>query len=263
MPHSTAPARNNTAIAIRFAVLFLMLLGTLEARPQTTEKPSDLVERFEVASFRISGDPIHLVSKSEPGAHEVFFKNYSLGRLIWMTFGDVDVQNQPKWFYFTHWTILATAPDNRALSEEELRLPLQHLLEERLHFQWHKKIEQVSGYALVVSKDGAKLTPTEGGKYSSGSSWNKEEGRMGINNAPISELAFFVGALLDRKPMVDETGLSGRYDVQMTFAMDTAVTSSRPTLPEVLHSLGLDIVKKKVNRETIIIDHVDEQPVDN
>lgn len=47
--------------------------------------------------------------------------------------------------------------------EDQLSLMLQALLAERFKLAFHRQKRELPGYALVVGKNGAKLTPAEGG----------------------------------------------------------------------------------------------------
>lgn len=241
--------------------IVMLFASSITASPQDAP-----VDHFEVASLRISQDRIRRWSVSEPGAREFTLENTNLLYLMSRAFGYGSVvSGEPKWFYTTSYTVRATAPEGRGLSDEELRLPIQHLLEERLHLRWHMQTNTVSGYALVVGKNGPKLTPNTGAKYRAIIMGGlDDDGLLIADNSSLEELAAFVGPQTGRTPLIDNTGLKGRYDVRLTFAGSNSTDSTkRPMLQTLREDLGLDIVKAKVEQKTIVIDHVDEIPEEN
>ena len=93
-------------------------------------------------------------------------------------------------------------------------------------------------------------------------------------NATMGEFAgaFLQTLVLDR-PVVDETGLTGRYDFSFTFTPDdtmfnghppaqpnkTDTTEAAPSLFEAFQQqLGLKLDAQKTNVPVIAIDHVDK-----
>jgi uncharacterized protein (TIGR03435 family) len=67
----------------------------------------------------------------------------------------------PDWLTGARFDITAKAAS--AVSEDQLRLMLQSLLKERFMLAVHRQVKDLSGYALVVGKNGTKLRPAEGG----------------------------------------------------------------------------------------------------
>ena len=70
-------------------------------------------------------------------------------------------------------------------------------------------------------------------------------------------------------PVVDNTGLNGKYDFTLDFshdspALDSADDSAPPTLSTALEEqLGLRLNSRKVSQETIVVDAVNKTPTDN
>jgi uncharacterized protein (TIGR03435 family) len=222
------------------------------------------VEAFEVASFRVSQDPVHHFHLSGPGASEFVAEDASLDTLLQLAFPNARVTGQPKWFSSTLYTIRAKAPGGKGLTYEELRRPLLQLLQERLNLRYHSSVEEVAGYALVAGKDGPKLDKSKGGPHQAGVAYGAQEGRVMVRNATAEEIAWVLGHASGYLPAVDETGLKGSYDFQLRYAAPEATDSTLPGLVTVIREdLGLQFVKQKVPQTTIAIDHVDEVPAEN
>ncbi len=102
-----------------------------------------------------------------------------------------------------------------------------------------------------------------------------------VRNAAISDFTGFLQVLVLDRPVVERTGLSGRYDSQSTFAPDdskfgghpphfpapsganswtgsNAEAASAPDLFDAIQQqLGLKLSAEKTDVDVIAIDHVD------
>jgi uncharacterized protein (TIGR03435 family) len=253
-------------IQARLGIILLCVVSAFSC--STTANPQEAtVEHFEVASLRISQDRIHRWTESEPGAQEYTVTNATLPVLLYAAFGygvSYPYSGLPKWANSTWYTLRAKAPEGRSLSAEELRLPLQHLLEERLHLRWHMEKDQVSGSALVVGKGGPKLTPAAGGAHLVSGMNDKDNAWVTARNASLDEFASLIQSGVNTRPLANNTGLTGRYDFHFSYAMpDSTESTKRPLLTILREDFGLDVIKAKVEQKTLVIDHVDETPEEN
>ncbi len=96
---------------------------------------------------------------------------------------------------------------------------MQKLLADRFQLVFHREKQELAAYLLVVAKGGPKLTPNPtdpNGIPGMGNGFGLVSGR----NANMGD---FAGAMernvLDR-PVVDQTGLSGRFDFSLRFTPD-------------------------------------------
>jgi uncharacterized protein (TIGR03435 family) len=160
----------------------------------------------------------------------------------------------------------------------------QHLLEERFALRTHTETKKTGGYALVVAKDGPKLAPA----VESGAPIDKEEmqrrvqerarqrmeelaksGRLGgfsswgSNQATSAQIAQGVSGMI-RAPVVDETGLTGKYDVRVEMlpgeSPDDAV-EYRISLA--LAKLGLKLESRKTEVTMLVVDSASRTPTEN
>ena len=101
---------------------------------------------------------------------------------------------------------------------------LRALLADRFQLVVHKETKEQPIYALVVSKNGAKLKEAkavEGARQ--GMSMNR--GRLEGFAAPMEMLGPTLSAVTGR-PVVDKTGLTGKYDFVLEWTPDSG--SGRP-----------------------------------
>jgi bla regulator protein BlaR1 len=204
------------------------------------------------------------------------------------------VSGGPKWIYSDSYVINAKAPDRT--SEKTMEGPmLQALLEDRFKLKVHRETRQLPVYALTVGKGGSKLqravegscvTPdysirpmpplAPGKRYC----LDMVGGRNGPNTtlkedaSTIDYICKLLGLMLDR-PVIDKTGIPGKYRVYLEFAVDqttpgalefTAPPSDEPPAPSIFtvveQQLGLKLEATKGPREFLVIDRV-ERPSEN
>jgi bla regulator protein BlaR1 len=169
----------------------------------------------------------------------------------------------PEWAKHTRLDIDAKTldPDTprlRELTTAQRREMLQTLFEERLGLKWHYETRVLPSYDLMVANGGAKLKPTVVKGHNSGTSVNDTKFRL--TNVPVSDLAVVLADKLGR-PVVDKTGLTGRYDIGLVWTPDQAVPSDHPDVPPPLltalqEQLGLKLKSGKDPVQVFVIDRL-------
>jgi uncharacterized protein (TIGR03435 family) len=145
------------------------------------------------------------------------------------------------------------------LTREQIQPLLQNLLQERFHLVAHREQKIVPGYALVAAKGGPKLQPNKGAPY---------HGMVGDNqikfwNEPLNAFAVVIANQVGR-PVVDQTGLNGTYDIALKLSLEDDPNSNLPDIFTALQEqLGLKLVAQKVSVQYLVIDHVDKIPTEN
>jgi uncharacterized protein (TIGR03435 family) len=62
-------------------------------------------------------------------------------------------------------------------------------------------------------------------------------------------------------PLSDQTGIDGSYDIKLRFAPDVGQDSTLPSLFTALReTLDLQVKKKQVPMQVLVIDHIDRTP---
>ena len=140
---------------------------------------------------------------------------------------------------------------------------LQALLAERFQLKFHSEAKEVSGYALLVAKNGPKLKPSP--PDAQGGMRMNTPGQtvaMTVTKWSMEQLARqFSGQT--QQPVLDKTGLAGEYDFQLMFVPDGASDTSAPELlTAIQEQLGLKLEPTKVPIEVLVIDHA-EKPSEN
>jgi len=153
------------------------------------------------------------------------------------------------------YTVDARAPGSAAPDQAQLRSMLQALLADRFGLKLHRESREMSFYALLPGKNGPKLTPAVDGC--------KPHGVMGLVstcNQTTEQLAKLLSVYAHRR-VVDMTGLSGNFDVEIPFDASGGDMGGAIVAGAQEH-LGLKLESRKGPTEVIVVDHV-EAPPDN
>jgi len=198
---------------------------------------------------------------SLPGIGSFWAKSLPLARLIQLAYGinDEQIAGKPGWFETDLFDVNAKPEDGVKLSREELKPRLQGLLRERFHLETHFETRLQKGYALILAKDGPRLTATKADKPPG---WRAGvyPGRVEGKNWSMPFLAMQLGPAAG-SPVVDKTGLTGSYDVALLYAADAEKDPGLPSLfTAIRETLGLQLEAQKVPVETLVIDRVDRVP---
>jgi uncharacterized protein (TIGR03435 family) len=268
------------------------------------EVPSDSKFTFEVVSIRQVQDDGRNMLTVQGGvgtkdSSQVRYGNISLTGLLFQAFnmaadyyeidGLGDELSQP------HFDVIAKIP--AGTTKEQFRLMMQNMLEERFGLKVHGETKIFAAYNLVVAKGGPKLkeaadvTDTPGTPGHDPSKFEVDPDgfpkldrptmaaryTIGPNGVPIVRMtarAQPVSALLGqlrqatKRPVQDKTGLSGKYDFNLEYALGVATEgqASDPGVSDMLYaikSLGLTVEPTKMTLDVLIVDHIEKTPTAN
>jgi uncharacterized protein (TIGR03435 family) len=146
----------------------------------------------------------------------------------------------------------------RQLTIAQRRAMMRRLLEDRMGLKWHYETRVLPSYDLLVGNGGSKLKPTVAKGHNGGYSVN--DTRFRLTNIPVSDLAVVLSDKVGR-PVVDKTGLAGRYDISLAWSPDLAVQSTAPDAPPPLFTavqeqLGLKLKGGKDAVQVFVIDRL-------
>jgi len=235
-------------------------------------------QTFEVASIRVlpPSNPGERRSPSsiEPTPGNLVMRNVGIGELMMWSFkiGPGMVANIQATNVVTDRFDL-TAKAGRAASTDEMRVMLQNLMKERFRLAYHRESKEQSVYVLVEAKGGHKLKTSES-ENGRGVQPVQKEGKTALTgqSATLDQLTMFLSGPL-RTPVVDQTGLKGRYDFEFDLssflnqaprepgeAPPDPVAILQAALPK---QLGLKLESRKMPFDMFVIDHIEKLPTDN
>jgi uncharacterized protein (TIGR03435 family) len=226
---------------------------------------------FEVASIKLSGRA-EGAGFLKPTTDGLMIENYPMPGLIAWAWNLPPYQvPEPAWFKgaqaSTRYDIAAKAAG--PTPRDQLRLMLQTLLEERFHLVVHFEKKDMPVYELVLAKGGAKsLREPEPGNVAGMQLGSTDAvGKHWVfHNAPLSDLAGLYSATALGRPILDGTGLTGKYDFTFVeppgdgpygeFIVDEI-------FPEMQRQLGIRVEARTAPIGVLVIDRVDRNPVEN
>jgi uncharacterized protein (TIGR03435 family) len=172
----------------------------------------------------------------------------------------------PAWVNSERYDILARSADSTN-DIKAVRLRLQALLKERFHLAVHRETRELPEYALDVARKGVKLID-ENSPNGSRSGIQRSCGQMIGTNTTMTNLSLQLARQLDR-PVVDRTGLSGKYNFRFAWTPDTGPcpdspdSSNAPSIFTALEeTLGLRLEAIKGPVDSLVIDSAD-RPSEN
>jgi uncharacterized protein (TIGR03435 family) len=143
---------------------------------------------------------------------------------------------------------------------------------------FHREKRELSAYVITVDKAGLKIAKSDNPVplYGIG---GRGPGAVGVRNATITEFSQWLQSRVLERPVVDQTGLTDRYDFQLEWKPDTAQLAAAagpngpPQLPQNVEDrpdlmtairvqLGLKIESGKVPVDVLVIDKVNK-PTEN
>lgn len=184
----------------------------------------------------------------------------------------VPVEGGPAWIRSERYTIDAKAEGTPSM--EMMRGPmLQALLEDRFQLKVHRETREIPVYELTIAKGGPKLRPFDGRctpvDFTKGNIPAQLEAQGSCPIAlrgtsvdgpgqTIGDFIAFALVLLDR-PVVDKTGLTGRFDIHLDLAPDdpSAAPDATSTVAVAIQQLGLKLVPAKGPGAFLVVDRVE------
>jgi uncharacterized protein (TIGR03435 family) len=314
----------------------LVVFTACAALAQTAENsPSFEVASVKPAA-PIVGNRIMVGMRGGPGSPDpgqITYNNVTVKNVLMNAYGVKGFQiSGPGWLDSERYDIVAKVP--RGATKAEFMVMLQNLLAERFKLTLHREKKDLPMYALVVGKNGPKLkesvdepapkegdAPKAGGPAADGPLAGAARGRLAVgrdgfpvlpagatamtlmngsasmraSKQSMAGLAEMLSSQLDL-PVVDMTGLTGKYDFTLYFSpeglagmrlpaglappppnaappgeggggMPTASTPDGQSAPSLFSALqeqlGLKLEQRKGPVDLLVIDHLEKAPVEN
>jgi uncharacterized protein (TIGR03435 family) len=269
---------------------------------------------FEVASVKPSpppdpngrvffGPPMGGPGTRDPG--QIRWSNAALRNIV-MTAYDMQTYQvtAPDWLSNERYDIIAKVPEGA--TKEQVAVMWQNLLKERFGMVVHRESKEFQAEELTVAKGGLKMKQTElpadaepftpdsvkpgknGTPDFSGTGLivrlfpgpNGGSAQMVAKGLTMPEIAAKFGQQ-QRHPVIDKTGLTGRYDFTVEYTLDLSGLPPPPDLPPpptatgvasdpgssfpsvIEKQLGLKLTPGKARLDVIVVDRAEKTPTEN
>jgi len=252
-------------------VLIVMVAGVCAQAPS----PHPAFEAFEVATIKPTppdwngGRFIRMQT-----AHQLVARNHSIKTLLAAAYNlsPHAIFGVPEWGDSDHYDILAQVPGDIRPNLDEQMAMLRKLLADRFGLVFHRERREMPVYALTVAKNGPQLKPTKipddvtpAGPPALAFVIAPDGVSLPAVSATVGEFASVLQRAAMNRPVVDQTGLTGRYDFLLDFLPDETQFGGlglkpNPDRPKpdlfaaVQQQLGLRLEATKGTVDTLVVD---------
>ena len=242
----------------RMAVAVMLLVASCAYAQKPM--PKDAEPRFEVTTVKATPPEQRNQSFGTQGSHIRLVRQTVLS-MIMFAYGihSKQVADAPEWVSTNCFDVDGIPDVAGEPSLPQFQRLVKQLLVERFGLQVHPSQRDLSYYALRVASSGVKIakstSPEDTGPDQTGNGGPKGQ-TMRFTNNSMAEFALGMQYFADR-PVVNETGLSGRYDFTLQWMPDTMKVpenDSAPTLfTAIREQLGLELKAAKGPADVMVV----------
>jgi uncharacterized protein (TIGR03435 family) len=209
--------------------------------------------------------------------------NLNVNDLIAIAYGmhTKQITGAPDWFNTDLYDIDGVPDVPGRPSMDQIGDMLQKLLADRFQLKFHHETKELSVYVIKVASGGEKMTNTSAAPTDPPGFGFRGLGDLVVRNLTMADFAKGLQTTVTDRPVVDQTGLTGRYDFTLKWTPDESQfaqfrgavpqpapsAGDNPNAPPSLYTavqeqLGLRIEATKAPDDAMVIDHV-EKPSPN
>ena len=211
-----------TALPLNFAKVTEAEAWTIPEPPKRLPPmPASARPAFEVATIK-PADPDENGKGYFFQGDQVRTLNTSVNDLITFAFSlqQKQILGGPAWVSSDHFDISGKPDIDGGPNTLQMRGMLEKLLIERFGLKFHYEKRELPVYALTIVKSGNKMTKSKGDPDGLPSMFFQGLGILPVSNATMQDFSNIMqSAVLDR-PVVDQTGLTGRWDFTLKWTPD-------------------------------------------
>jgi uncharacterized protein (TIGR03435 family) len=269
-----AASRKKSRAVHRWLVLLLIVVSALLRAQASEQEPL----AFDVASVK-SADAF----APRPGRLGSINVVVTSGRLVARnatakdlirdaySLDDYQVFGGPAWMFSARFDVEAKAPGNT--NRAQMLLMLQMLLKDRFKLAAHRESKELAVYALVLDKNGPKFHALDAVEQACYPMCVEPAPLNHLRERDVPSLARYLTRLGMDKPVIDKTGLTGTFKIELDVQkiMGAAIENGGPptnenivraTVDAMHDELGLKLAPIKSRVDVLVIDHVEKPSSD-
>lgn len=265
----------------RIVVFIAVLFAATMLAAQSVQVPS---KAFEVATIKrsaLEADAGRYMRMQND--HDFIARNYTLKDLVAAAYDLTPqlISGGPKWFDSERFEILAKSPGDVRPSQSEQMAMLQTLIKNRFGFNFHRQDRVLSIYSLDRDNGPVKMVESESpeGPQPLVFEMSPQGAKLRARKATTAELASILQRVVFDRPVVDQTGLSARFDFDLDFLPDESqfggqfqtryrtapsadISKNDSLFIAIRDQLGLRLVAARGPVATLVVDEV-QPPSEN
>jgi len=265
---------------MRFRMRYLLMVGALsagwasaQATPSPVRPPShmaaDAHPSFAVAVIKIH-NPNLIGGFYDTQGERFTMRNKSVADLMRFAYAlhPKQIEGPRELAFEDHYDIVAIGEPEGEPNTVQQQEEVQKLLADRFNLKFHREQRELPVYAIEVLKGGPKLTVTSDPLGRADWATPKSGATDRTNAFTNATIGLFILAtqFSFERPLVDRTGLTGRYDFYLRYNPDESNTTNADSPPGIFtavqEQLGLRFQPMKALVDVFVIDHV-EKPSEN
>ncbi len=217
---------------------------------------------FEVATVKRS-DPDDKSHRFNIEGRRILVENQTVRSIMEVAFGvhPKQIVNLPAWADTRRFDVQGVPDQEGEPDVAQFREMLRKLLAERFGLQLHTEQREMDRYAMRIAKGGPKLERTKSAPDalpSINGTGTKTTTSLKITNVSMEDLAQELQDVRDR-PIVDETGLKGRFDCTLSWTREDAPTEDADNAPPgfftaIQEQMGLKLEPSKGLVNVVVVD---------
>jgi uncharacterized protein (TIGR03435 family) len=245
--------------------------------PPVPPMAADANPSFDVATIKPSAPDAKGKGFGFRGGHFVTF-NTNVNDLIAFAYGlhSKQIVGGPDWFGVDLFDIEAKPDAEGRPNLKQMGTMVQKLLAERFKLTFHHDQRELSVYVVGVATGGPKMTKSTAAANDPQGFQFRGLGDLIVRNMTMKDFASWMQSGVMDRPVVDQTGLTDRYDFTLKWTPDdsqfaqfrgagVSVTppTDDPKAPPSLYTaiteqIGLKMGPAKAPDDVIVIDHVEK-----
>jgi uncharacterized protein (TIGR03435 family) len=199
--------------------------GTAWPIPEPPAPPAPMKENadpsFEVATIKPSKPEAQGKGFQVRGRHLATF-NTTLNDMITFAYDlhPKQIVGAPAWAESDRFDLDAQPDGQGQPSLKQWKFMMQKLLADRFKLRFHREKKELLVYAITVAKSGAKLTKSQGDPNGLPGLFFRGLGVLPASNASMTDLASVMQSTVLDRPVVDHSGIAGKFDFTLTWTPD-------------------------------------------
>ena len=206
-----------------------------------------------------------LMAKDADPGWEVATVRQTVETMLMVGYGlqKTQIANAPEWVKSVPFDVDGVPDAEGQPSVRQFQSMVRKLLVERFGLKMHREAREMAAYALTIAKDGPKLAVTksdENALPSQDVQGGNGDRLLKFTNVSMDDFALMMLYEVD-KPLLNRTGLKGRYDFELRFTKDELPAGANGgTAPglftAIQEELGLKLEAVKGAVDVLVVDSV-------